>query len=107
MDNGTAKGVEMAQRRDGPRYVAQARKEVVVCLGAYATPQLLLVSGIGAKEELDKIGVKMEIEVHGVGRGLRDHLMAGPTYKTIPGASGQYLTHPVWSVCFGSRKELS
>lgn len=105
-------GVELGQSKDGHRYHAKAKKEVIVCSGAYCTPQLLLVSGIGPKVELDKIGVESKVELDGVGRSLKDHLMAGPTYKTIPGVSGHYLLHPVKAVslevrrCSGCHAEL-
>ena len=91
-------GVELGQSKGGARHYAKARKEVVVCSGAYCTPQLLQVSGIGPRSEIDRLGVKLEVELDGVGRGLKDHLMAGPTYKTIAGVSGHYLLHPVKAV---------
>jgi choline dehydrogenase len=98
-DNGSVKKVELAQSRDGPRYYTTAKKEVVVCLGSYGTPQLLLVSGIGGKEETKKAGSDQLVALDGVGKNLKDHLMAGPTYKTTPGTSGHYLLHPVKAVC--------
>jgi choline dehydrogenase-like flavoprotein len=69
-----------------------------VCLGAYATPQLLLVSGIGPREEVEKIGVPLQVEIDGVGKGLKDHLMAGPVYNTKPGSSCHFLTNDLKSV---------
>lgn len=93
--------VELAQSKDGARYYAKAKKEVVVCSGAYCTPQLLQVSGIGPKAEIEKLGVELVVELDGVGKGLKDHLMAGPSYKTIPGVSGHYLLHPVKAVSLG------
>lgn len=98
VERGRVTGVELGQSKDGARYHAKARKEVVVCLGAYCTPQLLQVSGIGPKSEIDKLGVKLEVELDGVGKGLKDHLMAGPSYNTVPGVSGHYLLHPVKAV---------
>lgn len=98
IEGGRVTGVELGQSKGGPRYYAKARKEAVVCSGAYCTPQLLQVSGIGPKAEIEKLGVKLEVELDGVGKGLKDHLMAGPTYNTIPGVSGHYLLHPVKAV---------
>jgi choline dehydrogenase len=98
VENGRVAGIELAQSKEGSRYHVKARKEVVVCSGAYCTPQLLQVSGIGPKSEVEKLGVKLEVELDGVGRGLKDHLMAGPTYNTVPGVSGHYLLHPVKAV---------
>lgn len=90
--------VELGQSREGSRHYAKATKEVIVCQGTYCTPQLLLTSGIGPREEHEKIGVPTHIELDGVGQSLKDHIMAGPTYKTIPGVSGHYLLHPVKAV---------
>lgn len=104
LEGGSVIGVELGQTKDGDRYYAKARKEVVVCLGSYATPQLLQVSGIGAKKDLEKIGVESKVNLDGVGHSLRDHLMAGPTYRTIRGASGHYLLHPVKAVSHYARE---
>jgi choline dehydrogenase len=98
LDNGSVKQVQLGQTKDGQRYYAGAKKEVVVCLGAYGTPQLLLVSGIGGKAETQQAGSEQLVALDGVGRNLKDHIMAGPTYKAAPGTSGQYLSHPVKSV---------
>lgn len=103
LESGSVKKVELAQTKDGERHYARAKKEVIVCLGAYGTPQLLLVSGIGGKEETEKAGSPQLVKLDGVGRNLKDHLMAGPTYKTTPGTSGHYLLHPVKAVSFHPR----
>lgn len=76
----------------------KAKKEVLSCLGSYNSPQLLLASGVGSVQELDKIGVAVNVELNGVGRGLRDHLMAGPVYKAAPGSSTQYLMSDIKGV---------
>jgi choline dehydrogenase len=98
LEKGSVRTVELAQSRDGERYLVKAKKEVVVCMGSYGSPQLLLVSGIGPKDEVEKLGVESQVDLAGVGKSLKDHIMAGPTYKTPPGTSGQYLSHPVKSV---------
>ena len=93
-----ATGVELGQTRDGPRFVAKARKEVILCLGAFNTPQLLLASGIGPAKDLEELGVDVKVDIEGVGKGLRDHPMAGICYKAKPGKSNQYLTDNLKSV---------
>lgn len=98
LDNGSVKSVELGQTRDGPRYRVKAKREVIVCMGSYGTPQLLLVSGIGAKSEVEELGIKSQVDLAGVGKNLKDHLMAGPTYKTQPGTSCHYLKHPIKGV---------
>jgi choline dehydrogenase len=50
-----------------------ARREIVVCLGALASPALLLRSGIGPESELRALGIDVVASVPGVGRNLHDH----------------------------------
>ena len=54
----------------------QARKEILLAAGAYASPQLLQISGIGPKDVLNSIDVNPILVNEGVGRNLQDH--AGP-----------------------------
>lgn len=102
VNDGSVQAVELGQTRDGARYKVKAKQEVIVCMGSYGTPQLLLVSGIGPKSEVGKLGVKSQVDLAGVGKNMKDHLMAGPTYKTKPGTSSHYLKHPVKAVSTGS-----
>ena len=51
-----------------------AAKEVVLSAGAINSPQLLMLSGIGPKEELSKHGIPLAHELPGVGKNLQDHL---------------------------------
>ncbi|MBC7813912.1 MAG: GMC family oxidoreductase N-terminal domain-containing protein [Burkholderiales bacterium] len=48
-------------------------REVVVCCGAIDTPKLLLLSGIGAQEHLNEIGIPLVQHLPGVGQNLQDH----------------------------------
>jgi choline dehydrogenase len=57
------------------RYVdVLAQREVILCAGAIGSPQLLLLSGIGPKEEIQRHGLALAHELPGVGRNLQDHL---------------------------------
>ena len=47
--------------------------EVVLCAGAIASPQLLMLSGIGEKEQLTEHGIETVIDLPGVGKNLADH----------------------------------
>ena len=64
-------GVEYATGRK--THKAEARCEVVLCGGAYNTPQLLMLSGIGPADELRKAGLQPWVDLPGVGRNLSDH----------------------------------
>ena len=52
----------------------QARREVILCGGAFNSPQLLQLSGIGHPEDIQSHGIAMQHELPGVGRNLQDHL---------------------------------
>jgi choline dehydrogenase len=54
--------------------VARARREVIISAGAFESPKLLMLSGIGNKEELNKYGVEVKKHLPGVGKNLQDHL---------------------------------
>lgn len=55
---------------------AYASKEVVLSAGSIDSPRLLLVNGIGPKDELEKIGVEVKKDLPGVGKHLQDHVLA-------------------------------
>jgi len=68
---GRAIGIEYARR--GQSRTALAASEIVVSAGAYGTPQLLMLSGIGDPDELRAAGVEPMHALPGVGRDLADH----------------------------------
>ena len=71
IDNGRAVAVEVVDAEGtGRRYDAD---QVIVALGTYASPALLLRSGIGSAEKLRPHGISMVHELDGVGRGMQDH----------------------------------
>lgn len=75
-----AVGVEFLQ--DGSKQFAAARREVVVSGGAFGTPQLLQLSGVGRPEDIRPHGVEMVHELPGVGQNLQDHLDFILAWKT-------------------------
>ena len=62
--------------KDGQAHIVRARKEIIVSGGAYCSPPILMRSGIGPKEELEKIGVDCVVNLPGVGQNLMDHLVS-------------------------------
>ena len=54
-----------------------ATREVILAGGAFNTPQLLMLSGVGAKEELAQFGIKTRIDLPGVGKNLQDRYEVG------------------------------
>ena len=74
-----AVGVELV--RGGAREVVRAEREVILSAGAYHSPALLLLSGIGPAEELAPFGIPVREELP-VGRNLQDHCMVNLNYAT-------------------------
>jgi choline dehydrogenase len=72
LDGERAVGVRLRKGRSGVN-VVRAEREVILCAGAIGSPQLLMLSGIGAGEELRAAGVQARHELPGVGRNLQDH----------------------------------
>jgi choline dehydrogenase len=67
-----ATGVEYLSQ--GLKMVAKARCEVILSAGAFNTPQILMLSGVGPKAELDRHNIDLHHELPGVGKNLQDHL---------------------------------
>lgn len=63
-DTKTAIGVEVMES-DGFSRKILTKKEVIVSGGAVNSPQILLLSGVGPKEELDKVGIRQVVERKG------------------------------------------
>ncbi|MEU0369930.1 GMC oxidoreductase [Streptomyces sp. NPDC006283] len=58
-----------------------ARREVVLCGGAFNTPQLLKLSGIGPREELAAHGIPLRVDAPGVGENLQDRYEVSVVHK--------------------------
>ena len=71
VSNGAAEGIEVRER-DTTRIIPCDR-EVVLCAGFMGTPKLLMLSGVGPVEELNRHGIKITAEAPEVGRNLQNH----------------------------------
>ncbi len=91
--DGRAQGVTYMQ--EGELRTVTATKEVLVCGGAIESPRILMLSGIGAKDELEAIGVPVKLDLPGVGKNLHDHTLCPVIYegaKEIPPPSDMSIT---------------
>lgn len=60
----------------------RARREVILSSGAFGSPQLLMLSGIGPAPELQRLGIPVVQHLAGVGQNLQDHIDHVQTWRT-------------------------
>jgi len=83
MEGRRATGVEYLRGRSAQKVFAN--REVVVCAGTYASPQLLMLSGIGPADHLREMGIEVVQDLPGVGENLQEH----PNLLNIYRANGK------------------
>jgi len=71
IENGRATGVEVSHKGQKHKFHAG---EIILCGGAINSPQLLMLSGIGPADHLQKTGIQVQLDLKGVGQNLQDHL---------------------------------
>jgi choline dehydrogenase-like flavoprotein len=74
VEHGRAVGVEVASQGGRTLRALRAEREVIVTSGTFASPKLLMQSGIGPAEHLQSVGVPVVHALAGVGANLQDHL---------------------------------
>ncbi|KAJ5087817.1 glucose dehydrogenase [Penicillium angulare] len=87
-----ATGVELL---DGT--ALNASREVIVSSGAYRTPQVLLLSGIGPSDELSKHGISVEVDSPEVGKNFHDHFSLNQWWKVRSPEKGLSIGTPLWN----------
>jgi choline dehydrogenase len=78
-DGTRATGVQYVDRRGQAHDVSGG--EIVLCAGAFGSPQLLQLSGVGNGAELSTLGIDVIADVPGVGENMQDHLEVYVQYK--------------------------
>jgi choline dehydrogenase len=71
VENGVCKGVAFVE--NGQEATANCSAEILLAAGTYATPKLLMLSGIGPAAHLAEHGIKTILDLPGVGSNLQDH----------------------------------
>lgn len=99
-DGRRATGIDY--RRGGEDFQLRARREVILSAGAFGSPQLLMLSGIGDGAHLQEMGVPVSHHLPGVGGNLQDHLDYPYTYRS-PSISQTFGISPrgAWRVAHG------
>ena len=70
----------VAYRRQGEAHRVRAAREVIVALGAFGSPQLLMISGLGPAAALARHDIPVVADLPGVGGNLQDHLNVSVQY---------------------------
>jgi choline dehydrogenase len=73
----------VAYLHSGQRRSAHARREVLLCGGAIASPQILQRSGVGPAAVLRQAGIGVTLDLPGVGANLQDHLEIYQQYECL------------------------
>ena len=71
------------------RQEIRARREVLVCAGAFGSPQLLMLSGVGDAAQLQQRGINVHHPLRGVGQNLQDHIDYVQTWR-VPSSSRSF-----------------
>ena len=77
----------------GEKKSVRVTREVILAGGAFNTPQLLMLSGVGPKDELKKHGIDLRVDLAGVGQNLQDRYEVGvinrmkSDWKALEGAA--------------------
>ncbi|KAL8882351.1 MAG: hypothetical protein Q9198_000639 [Flavoplaca austrocitrina] len=94
--DGSKRATGVAVDAGGYQYQINAGKEVILSAGAFRSPQLLLVSGIGPKETLAEQGVTLLADRPGVGQNMMDHVLFGSVYPVNLVTHTQLTTDPAF-----------
>jgi choline dehydrogenase len=86
----------MRFRRHGAMLTVQAEREVILCGGAIASPQLLMLSGIGPAEHLQEMGIEVVQDLPAVGGNLQDHFQARLAFRVNKPVSMNTRTRSLW-----------
>ena len=101
-DGRRAAGVEY--RQNGALRTVRARKEILISSGAYNSPQLLQLSGVGPAELLKSHGIDVVLDAPGVGNDLQDHMQVRIVMRCAqPITLNDILNHPGRRIMAGAR----
>jgi choline dehydrogenase len=99
------RAVGVTYRRGGNEHTARAREEVILSAGSLASPKLLQLSGIGARNRLNQFNIEVVAELPGVGENLHEHpylmqrwrskipTMNKMRLQTVVGGLAEYVRH--------------
>lgn len=77
------KAVGVEYKQNNKLFTVYAKKEIILCGGAFNSPQVLMLSGVGAKEELAQFNIPLVHDLPGVGKNLQEHVDACVLVKSL------------------------
>lgn len=80
---GSAEATGVQYQHESQTKTATARKEVILAAGAYQSPKLLELSGIGDRAILERYGIPVVIDLPHVGENLQDHLVCEMGFEAL------------------------
>jgi choline dehydrogenase len=101
------RAVGLEYRRGAELKRVRARKEVLVSSGAYNSPQLLQLSGVGPADLLRRHGIEVVLDAQGVGHDLQDHMQVRVVMRCTQAITlNDTVNHPVRRTLAGLRYAL-
>ena len=104
-DGTRASGVEYV--KDGQTHTVRADREIIVSGGAFLSPKLLMLSGIGPADTLRQHGLPVVQDLTGVGRNLQDHMQLPVVYRTKVGLPTRRCSRATYFCAHSSRQRRS
>jgi choline dehydrogenase len=97
------RAVGVAYEHRGALRQARAEREVILSSGAFGSPQLLLLSGVGPVDDLTVLDIPVVADLPGVGRNLHDHLEVHLLFEAASGATFDPYLRPHRKALIGLR----
>ncbi|PWY78196.1 putative GMC oxidoreductase [Aspergillus heteromorphus CBS 117.55] len=83
----------LAESKDA-EFTVSAKKEIIIATGSFHSPQLLMVSGIGPAETLEKHDIAVLVDLPGVGQDMWDHPFFGLSYPVTMTTATRFIVDP-------------
>ncbi|WP_172404577.1 GMC family oxidoreductase N-terminal domain-containing protein, partial [Halorubrum lacusprofundi] len=74
------RAVGVTYEQDGVEHTPDVTGEIVLSAGAFNSPQLLMLPGVGPADHLEEHGIDVRVDLPGVGQNLQDHLFSFVVY---------------------------
>lgn len=83
--SGKPKAIGVQVRQENFTKTVTAEKEIILAAGVFGTPKILELSGIGSREHLEPLGIKVVVDNPNVGENLQDHPNTSMSFEVVDG----------------------